>query len=333
MRDSSRHASDTGISGFMHIPRRREPRSSANRAVTFAPRTNTRGRLAKASDSSGSSVAAATKWTVALGGIGTLLVPKCPFCVVGYGAALAALGIDTAWFTATLRYVAISAVGLSATTILILAARRRDFAVAIPVIVGAVLVVLGYLDFGRPAEVAGSAIVVATGWANARRCGKLARWPPAKGAAMKRIEPGSPGVVVYSRVPVRKANRQHAYAYLHILGAPRTLPSHVIRAFLNDPTVHAASTLERPSFAGEFATYNSPPPHGTAFAAAVDKPLPDAPGAAEIQIDVSEALERLDSRGRAKEVDVSLVLVGLDEAPLQADDFQFDNIFITRRTT
>jgi hypothetical protein len=136
---------------------------------------------------------------------------------------------------------------------------------------------------------------------------------------MKRNELMQPGVVVYSQVPVRDVGGQHAYAYLHIVGKSRSKPSHVIRAFLNDASVHAATPPTTASFAGDFTTYNSP-----------HAPEPEP---YEMQIDISGALERLDASGRANEADVSLVLVGLDDAPLRAGDFHFDDMFITRRKT
>jgi hypothetical protein len=136
---------------------------------------------------------------------------------------------------------------------------------------------------------------------------------------MKRSDPGQQGVIVYSHVPVRDVGGQRAYAYLHITGSSRTKPSHVIRAFLNDGSVDAATPPTTASFAGDFATYNSP-----------HAPEPDP---YEMQIDVSEALERIDATGRAGEVDVSLVLVDLDDAPLRDGNFEFDDMFITRRKT
>jgi hypothetical protein len=123
-------------------------------------------------------VAAATKWTSALGGIGALLVPKCPFCVFGYAGALAATGIDAIRFMTTLRWIVLAAVALSAGTVFVLATRRRDFVVSAVALFGGVLAVLGWLELGRSAELAGSFVVVASGWANARRCDTRLAWAP-----------------------------------------------------------------------------------------------------------------------------------------------------------
>jgi len=115
-------------------------------------------------------VAAATKWTSVFGGIGALLVPKRPFCVIGYAAALAAIGIDVVRFTMTFRSIVLAAIALSVGTVTVLATRRRDFLVSAVALFGGGLVVLGCLKLGRSVEFAGSLVVLASGWANARRC-------------------------------------------------------------------------------------------------------------------------------------------------------------------
>lgn len=155
--------------------------------------------------------------------------------------------------------------------------------------------------------------------------------------AVTRTRSTAAGVVVYPAVPVYDVLGQTAYAYLHVVGVPRTLPSHVLRVFLNDDNVPNTAPPEHPSFAGEYLTYNSPPPPGPMTLA---PPPAEEQGPYELSLDISPALERIDralgagpnARGRrTRTVDVTFVLLDLDGNPLTSSVGRFAAVSITRR--
>lgn len=152
-------------------------------------------------------------------------------------------------------------------------------------------------------------------------------WLSTRREGMNRYEPGAPGVVVYRAVPIQDVHGQTAFAYLTIVGVPRSQPSHMIRVFFDDPHVDARTKITHASFAASAFTYNSPAGHG-AKGPLSPGVAPPTPGPYDLQIDVSDAVQRLGARS---EVDVSFVLVDPSGAPLHASDFHYDDVSITRR--
>ncbi|WP_152590138.1 hypothetical protein [Nostoc sphaeroides] len=143
-------------------------------------------------------------------------------------------------------------------------------------------------------------------------------------------EAGEPGVLIFRGVEVRDApSTQNAYAYLHVLGGSRDLPSHEIRVFLNAAEVSSLSNRNHPSFASDFMTYNSPVPPGPAFAARSTAPLAEAQGYPQLLMDISGAFARL---GQVSRVDVTMLFLRLNGDPIETDRLMFDDIFITRLT-
>jgi hypothetical protein len=134
-------------------------------------------------------------------------------------------------------------------------------------------------------------------------------------------------VVVYRRVPIMDTTDQRGYAYLHIRGSPRDLPSYRIRVFVGAHTVTARGAREHPAFAGEATTYNSPPVPGVAAPAAAGGALADEPGPYDVLVDISDALRRDEATDAA---DVTLLLTDLRDRPLEVSQFDFDDLTITR---
>jgi hypothetical protein len=143
-------------------------------------------------------------------------------------------------------------------------------------------------------------------------------------------EAGETGVLIFGGVEVRDApSSQNAYAYLHILGGSRDLPSHEIRVFLNTVEVNSSSSRTHPAFATDFMTYNSPVPPGLAFPAHSTAPLAEAQGSSQLLIDISDAFTRL---GQVSHVDITMLFLRLNGAPIDVGRLTFDEIFITRLT-
>jgi hypothetical protein len=152
------------------------------------------------------------------------------------------------------------------------------------------------------------------------------------GASMNNLqaEAGEPGVLIFRGVEVRDApSSQNAYAYLHVLGGSRDLPSHEIRVFLNADEVNSSSNRTHPSFATDFMTYNSPVPPGPAFPASSTAPLAEAQGSPQLLMDISDASTHL---RRMSRVDVTMLFLRLNGDPIDVGRLTFDDIFITRLT-
>ncbi len=142
---------------------------------------------------------------------------------------------------------------------------------------------------------------------------------------------GEPGVLIFRDVAVRDApSSQNAYAYLHIFGGSRQLPSHQIKVFLNSPEINSSTSQANPSFAADFMTYNSPVPPGPAFPARSTSPLAAAQSSPQMLMDISDALSSL---GQVSQVDITLLFLGLNGVPIDVGRLVFDDIFITRLTT
>ena len=110
-------------------------------------------------------------WTSSVGGLGAVLLPKCPLCFAAYGSGLAALGVSPAvqsWLLDLLLAIAVTA---SFVLVLALSVRRRD--VFTPVVSGAgvLLVLMGRLALGLPAMTAvGAVLLVTAAVVNSVRC-------------------------------------------------------------------------------------------------------------------------------------------------------------------
>jgi hypothetical protein len=152
------------------------------------------------------------------------------------------------------------------------------------------------------------------------------------GASMNNLhaEAGEPGVIIFRGVEVRDAPAsQNGYAYLHVWGGSRDLPSHEIRVFLNTTAVNRSSSRTHPAFATDFMTYNSPVPPGSAVSARSTAPLAADQGSPQLLMDISDAFARLKPVAR---VDITMLFLRLNGDPIDVDRFTFDEIFITRLT-
>lgn len=142
------------------------------------------------------------------------------------------------------------------------------------------------------------------------------------------MERARSGVLVYRRVPIMDTADQRGYAYLHIRGSPRDLPSYRIRVFVGAHTVTARDARAHPAFAGEATTYNSPPAPGVAAPAAARRALAEEPGSYDVLVDISDALRRAAEATDA--ADVTLLLTDLHDRPLEVSQLDFDDLTITR---
>lgn len=143
---------------------------------------------------------------------------------------------------------------------------------------------------------------------------------------MKRIESKSTGVIIYEKAPVYRSADQNARYLLQISGMPRDQPSLIIRVFVNEAVVSHESSTDLPSFAAEYMTYNSPVPDGPVLAATPGSPLPIDQGESEILIDISNAIMKLTPFPYT--VDVSLVIVDLENNPVDVSTFRFSTFAI-----
>ncbi len=138
----------------------------------------------------------------------------------------------------------------------------------------------------------------------------------------------APGVLLFKNVEIQDVSSQRAYAYLHVTGGDRDLPSHEIRVFLNATGVSATADHTHPGFATEFMTYNSPVPSGPAISARSTAPLANVQNSPQILMDISEALTRI---GPVAHANVTLLFVSFNGEPLDISTLRFDDISITRR--
>ena len=110
-------------------------------------------------------------WTSLAGGLGALLLPKCPLCFAAYGSALGALGVSPSAHERLVGELLALAVTASFGLVLALSARRRDAVTPFVSGAGAVLVLAGRLALDEPpVTAAGAVLLVAAAVVNSARC-------------------------------------------------------------------------------------------------------------------------------------------------------------------
>lgn len=113
-------------------------------------------------------------WASLAGGLGAVLLPKCPLCFAAYGSALGALGVSPGahqWLVDVLLVLAVTA---SFGLVLALSLRRRDAVTPAVSAAGAVLVLGGRMALDAPAVTAvGAMLLVAAAVVNAVRCRRV----------------------------------------------------------------------------------------------------------------------------------------------------------------
>jgi hypothetical protein len=110
-------------------------------------------------------------WTSLVGGLGAVLVPKCPVCFVAYASALTTLGLAPGahllFVDLMLGVFVLASFGLMVS----LAIRRRDPVAASISGLGAALVFIGRLAFDAPVMTAiGAILLVTAAVANSALC-------------------------------------------------------------------------------------------------------------------------------------------------------------------
>jgi hypothetical protein len=110
-------------------------------------------------------------WASLAGGLGAVLLPKCPLCFAAYGSALGALGLGTTAHQRIVEPLIALAVIVSFGLVLSLAIGRRDGVTPVVSASGALLVLVGRYVSGSPALTAiGVAAMVGAALRNAALC-------------------------------------------------------------------------------------------------------------------------------------------------------------------
>jgi len=127
-------------------------------------------------------------WASLAGGLGAVLLPKCPLCFAAYGSALGALGVGPAAHQRLVDALLVLAVAASFGLVLALSVHRRDAVTPLVSAAGAVLVLAGRLALDVPAvTAAGAALLVAAAVVNSARC-RRAEAPPPAGPARASVD-------------------------------------------------------------------------------------------------------------------------------------------------
>ena len=106
-----------------------------------------------------------------VGGLGAVLLPKCPLCFAACGSALGALGLGTTAHQWLVEPLIVAAVTLSFGLVLTPAVRRGDAITPLVSGLGVAFVLAGRFAFDLPAITGvGVALLVAAALANSARC-------------------------------------------------------------------------------------------------------------------------------------------------------------------
>jgi hypothetical protein len=115
-------------------------------------------------------------WASLLGGVGAVLLPKCPLCFAAYGSALGAAGVGPLAQERLVDGLLVLAVAVSCGLVWQLSLRRHDVWTPLASATGGLLLLTGQLAFGaRPLTLLGAVLLVAAALVNAGRCRRAAR--------------------------------------------------------------------------------------------------------------------------------------------------------------